>query len=176
MLRFNRSTIRVAIGLLVALFIVSLLQEKSDQNSSSWRFSFAWPSSDAEPGRRSTSLTDGYQLPTRPQTPDPWIPSRPEDLLPPTKLVSHQQGWNILENVYMANSTLYFLTDEPNKWPKLNLFTSSAHPLKWTEADKKAREPSEWDIAFISPQEANARWGSRVMPVKDWTFYVNEPN
>ncbi|KAG9043141.1 hypothetical protein FS837_009959 [Tulasnella sp. UAMH 9824] len=176
MLRFNRSAIRVAIGLLVALFFISLLPGKSDEDSNSWRWSFTWPSSEIDPIRRSTSLTEDYQPPIVHQTPDSASPARPEDVLLPTKLVSHQQGWNVLDNVYMANSTLYFLTDEPKKWPKLNLFTSSAHPLKWTDADKKAREPSEWDIAFISPQEAKARWGTRVMAVKDWTFYVNEPN
>ncbi|KAG8979280.1 hypothetical protein FRB90_008119, partial [Tulasnella sp. 427] len=176
MLRFNRSAIRAVIGLLAALFLLSLLHENSDSGSSSWRWSFTWSSPAVDQVQPPTSQPKDLQVPIAHQASYASIKARPEDVLLPTKLVRHTQGWNILDNVYMANSTIYFLTDEPQKWPKLNLFTSSAHWLKWTAADKKAREPAEWDIAFISPKEAKERWGSRVMPVKDWTFYVNEPN
>lgn len=86
-----------------------------------------------------------------------------------TVLRSHQPGWNILDNVYMANGTLYVVTNNASSWPARNLLISSGHPLAFSKEARAAREPTEWDLSFITEEEAKARWKTTILPISDWS-------
>lgn len=171
MLITPRSVIRVVLAaqpFFFLLYLLAFLKIRLHHDATSWHLSYRWstsaPEVDALPD--SPPVARHGDLPNHRQISFPKPSKSPQS---PTTLLSHQPGWNVLENVYMSNKTMYILTDDETKWPPLNLLTSSGYQLKWSDADRKAREPTEWDISFITSEEAKRRWGNRIMPVKDWT-------
>lgn len=95
--------------------------------------------------------------------------------LPHTKLVKHGAGWTIFENVYMSNGTMYVITDDPSGWPKRRMMIDTGITALNTPENIAAREPTEFDLDWISPKDAEARWGKRIWAVPDFTILYWDP-
>ncbi|KAH7335660.1 hypothetical protein B0J17DRAFT_600401 [Rhizoctonia solani] len=95
--------------------------------------------------------------------------------LPQTKLVKHGAGWTIFENIYMSNGTMYIITEDPSAWPKRRMMIDTGITALNTPENIAAREPTEVDLDWITPEEAEARWGKRVWPVPDFTVLYWDP-
>ena len=85
-------------------------------------------------------------------------------------------GWIIFRNLRMSNGTLYIVRDDPlndeesdfatvDQWPLVRMMTSTGLPGYATEESVKEREPTDQDIAFITPTEAASQWGENIYPV-----------
>ena len=104
--------------------------------------------------------------------------------LPETTILSHAPGWTVFRNLYMSNGTLYVVTSEPTSFPHIRLITSTGLAAENTPENIAAREPTERDLDFITPAEAQRRWGrdpaqaerNRVWSVGGNTVLVNEPS
>ncbi|QRW23929.1 hypothetical protein RhiXN_10253 [Rhizoctonia solani] len=80
--------------------------------------------------------------------------------LPHTKLLKHGAGWTVFENIYMSNGTMYIITDNPSAWPQRRMMIDTGITALNTPENIAAREPTEYDLDWITPKEAEARWGS----------------
>lgn len=78
---------------------------------------------------------------------------------PHTSVITHAPGWTLFNNLYMSNGTLYILTTRPKKFPKIRLMTSTGLPASGEPGNVEAREPTDLDMDFISPDDAMDRWG-----------------
>jgi len=88
--------------------------------------------------------------------------------------MKHAPGWTVFENLYMSNGTIYIVTDEPqDKWPERRLMTSTGLEAVNSPENIASREPTQWDLDWISVAEAQKRWGSRVMPIDETTVSSN---
>lgn len=87
---------------------------------------------------------------------------------PDTSILAHAPGWTLFRNLYMSNGTLFLVAEEyqRSKFPEIRKMAS--HPLEAfnTPANIAAREPSDLDMTFITPEEARTRWGDRVWAVE----------
>jgi hypothetical protein len=96
------------------------------------------------------------------------IDTSPSGEITDTSVLAHAPGWTLFRNLYMSNGTLYLVIDEfeRSKFPEIRMMAS--HPLEaWnTPENIAAREPSDLDMTFITPQEARTRWGNRVWSVE----------
>ncbi|CAE6531972.1 unnamed protein product [Rhizoctonia solani] len=95
--------------------------------------------------------------------------------LPQTKLVKHGAGWTIFENIYMSNGTMYIITDDPSAWPKRRMMIDTGITAVNNPENIAAREPTEYDLDWVSPEDAEARWGKRVWAVPDFTILYWDP-
>jgi hypothetical protein len=80
------------------------------------------------------------------------VPSFPE-----TTVVAHAPGWTIFQNLYMSDGALLLLTSDPSKFPEHRLMTSTGLPGNLTNDPQ--RIPTAREMAFVTPEEARARWG-----------------
>lgn len=87
---------------------------------------------------------------------------------PDTSVLAHAPGWTLFRNLYMSNGTLFLVASESHrsKFPEIRMMAS--HPLEAinTPENIAAREPSDLDMAFITPEEAQTRWGNRILSVQ----------
>ncbi|KAG8694563.1 hypothetical protein FRC11_002119, partial [Ceratobasidium sp. 423] len=95
--------------------------------------------------------------------------------LPQTNLVKHGAGWTIFENIYMSNGTMYIITDDPSKWPKRRMMIDTGITALNTPENIATREPTEYELDWISPKDTEARWGKRVWAVPDFTILYWDP-
>jgi hypothetical protein len=95
-------------------------------------------------------------------------PSVSYDTLPDTFILAHAPGWSLFRNLYMSNGTLFVVASESDrsKFPEIRMMAS--HPLVAYNNPENiaAREPSDFDMTFITPEEAKTRWGNRILPVE----------
>ena len=93
-----------------------------------------------------------------------------------TKILAHAPGWTIFRNLYMSNGTLFIVRDDPlnneegdfvavDQWPLVRMMTSTGLPGYATEESIREREPTDRDMAFITPAEAASRWGENIYTV-----------
>ncbi|KDN33381.1 hypothetical protein RSAG8_13530, partial [Rhizoctonia solani AG-8 WAC10335] len=75
----------------------------------------------------------------------------------------------------MSNGTLYIITDDPSAWPKRRMMIDTGITALNTPENIAAREPTEYDLDWISPKDAEARWGKRVWAVPDFTILYWDP-
>lgn len=85
-----------------------------------------------------------------------------------TSVLAHAPGWTLFRNLYMSNGTLYLVADELQRsnFPELRKMASHPLPAVNTPENIAAREPSDFDITFITPDEAQTRWGDRILSVE----------
>ena len=95
-------------------------------------------------------------------------PSVANSNLPDTLILAHAPGWTLFRNLYMSNGTLFVVASESDRssFPEVRMMAS--HPLVAynTPENIAAREPSNFDMTFITPEEAKTRWGDRILPVE----------
>ena len=94
-----------------------------------------------------------------PQTPIPDLGHE----IPQTELVNHAPGWTIFRNLYMADGTLFIVTDNPESFPSIDFITSTGLPASATPESIAERMPTARDMTVITPQEAHQRWGGQSM-------------
>ncbi|KAG8878864.1 hypothetical protein FRB97_002151 [Tulasnella sp. 331] len=102
-------------------------------------------------------------------------PTTGETTRPNTKLIRHAPGWTTFENLYMSNGTLYIVTSDRSEWPASRYMISFPMIALNNPENIQAREPTPKLVSFITPREAESRWGDRVLEVKDWTFMITDP-
>ena len=85
-----------------------------------------------------------------------------------TSVLAHAPGWTLFRNLYMSNGTLFIVADElqRSKFPEIRLMASHPLPAFNTPENIAAREPSIFDMSFITPEEAKTRWGNRILSVE----------
>jgi len=92
-----------------------------------------------------------------------------------TSILAHAPGWTLFRNLYMSNGTLFLVADELERsnFPEIRMMAS--HPMLAlnTPENIAAREPSELDMTFITPEEAQTRWGDRILSIEGNTVSPN---
>ncbi|KAG6830207.1 hypothetical protein H0H87_008886 [Tephrocybe sp. NHM501043] len=94
-----------------------------------------------------------------------------------TSIIAHAPGWTIFRNLYMSNGTLYILALNQS-FPEIRMMISTGTIALNTPENIAAREPTQQDMDFITPEEAHVRWSSdttRVLTVEGNTLLVNDP-
>lgn len=88
--------------------------------------------------------------------------------LPDTSVLAHAPGWTLIRNLYMSNGTLFLVATESqrSKFPEIRMMASHPLPAFNTPENIAAREPSIFDMTFITPEEAQSRWGNRILLVE----------
>ncbi|KAF9526199.1 hypothetical protein CPB83DRAFT_858230 [Crepidotus variabilis] len=112
----------------------------------------------------------------------------PHDTLPSTEVLAHAPGWTLFRNLYMSNGTLIIVTDEngKSKLPPIRMMASVSLEAVNSPENIAAREPNQYTMDIIDPQEASKRWTSpsegdsgkvfnRVWTVEGSTFLVWDP-
>lgn len=93
--------------------------------------------------------------------------------LPETTIVEHAPGWTLFRDIYMANGTLLILTSSPSSFPETRYMTSTGLPSQNTAESKALREPTPWNMDFVSPEEALPRWGNHSSTRRVWSVEGN---
>jgi len=83
----------------------------------------------------------------------------------------------------MSNGTLYIISKDESLFPEVRMMTSTGLPADTTPENMEAREPTTANMAFITPEEAQRRWGGnalrgekqRVLSVEGNTVLFNDP-
>ncbi len=80
--------------------------------------------------------------------------------LPPTQVIAHAPGWTLFRDLYMANGTLYILSsNESSHFPEVRKMISVSMKAEANPENIAAREPTEHQMSFITPDAARRRWG-----------------
>ena len=107
-------------------------------------------------------------------TETPSVSSVSYSTLPDTFVLAHAPGWTLFRNLYMSNGTLFVVASESDrsKFPEIRMMAS--HPMVAFNSPENiaAREPSKFDMSFITPEEAETRWGNRILPVEGNTVSI----
>ncbi|KAI6040256.1 hypothetical protein EDC04DRAFT_2997519 [Pisolithus marmoratus] len=106
--------------------------------------------------------------------------SEPPAVFLETMLVEHVPGWTIFRDIYMFNGTLLVVSSSPSSFPEIRYMTSTGLAADVTPANIAAREPTLWNMDFLSPEEAAQRWGAtaedrRIISVEGNTLLFNDP-
>ncbi|VDB95941.1 unnamed protein product [Peniophora sp. CBMAI 1063] len=120
----------------------------------------------------------------RPILEEPLIePPKPRPPLAPTVMHQHAPGWTIFDNLYMANGTLFAVTDTPDDFPAIEWMTSTGLPAVNSPESIQERMPTAQDFSFITTAEAKRRWGNdadetqaRVFNIDGNTLLFNDPD
>jgi hypothetical protein len=64
---------------------------------------------------------------------------------------------------------MYIISDDPSEWPTRRMMSSTGLTALNTPENIAAREPTQYDIDWISPKDAEERWGTRIWTVPDFT-------
>ncbi|KAL4078327.1 hypothetical protein V8B97DRAFT_1252296 [Scleroderma yunnanense] len=101
-------------------------------------------------------------------------------VLPETTIVEHVPGWTVFRDIYMSNGTLFIVSPLRSSFPETRYMTSTGLPADVTPENIAAREPTEWNMDFLTPAEAAQRWGAtpeerRITSVEGNTLLFNDP-
>ncbi|KAI6033198.1 hypothetical protein F5J12DRAFT_799413 [Pisolithus orientalis] len=104
----------------------------------------------------------------------------PGAVFPETTLVEHVPGWTVFRDVYMFNGTLLIVSSSPSSYPEIRYMTSTGLAADVSAANIAAREPTQWNMDFLSPEQAAQRWGEspgdrRITTVEGNTLLFNDP-
>jgi hypothetical protein len=86
-----------------------------------------------------------------------------EQDLPATSITYHAPGWTLFRNLYMSNGTLYILSSDQSLFPEIRMITSTGLFADNTPENIAAREPTAANMDFITPEEAQRRWGGNAI-------------
>jgi len=90
---------------------------------------------------------------------DSWASVAP--YLPRTSIIAHAPGWTLFRNLYMSNGTLYILSSN-RSFPEFRLMTSTGIRRENSPENIAAREPTPNTMDYLTPEEADRRWGGDV--------------
>lgn len=110
----------------------------------------------------------------------PQTPENPVWELSETTIVEHVPGWTVFRDIYMNNGTLFIVSSSPSSFPETRYMTSTGLAAETTPENIAAREPTQWNMDFLTPAEASERWGAspeerRITTVEGNTFLFNDP-
>lgn len=165
-----RDAILILLGA-ASMHLFTFLFPPVHDSSSSIVFDTHVPSHDTQT-HVSPALLDTSQSPSLSST----TPNLGREM-PHTELISHAPGWTIFRNLYMADGTLFILTTFPESFPDIKLITSTGLPAVNSPESIAERMPTANDLSFISPDEAQRRWGgdhsskelNRIFPIEGST-------
>ena len=91
-----------------------------------------------------------------------------------TKILAHAPGWTIFRNLYMSNGTLYIVREDllngeegdfvpVEHWPLVRMMTSTGLPGYANEESIREREPTDQDMAFITPCRGSVSMGGECI-------------
>ena len=175
-----RDAILILIGA-ASMHLFSFLFPPLHDSSSTILFDTQLPSQDSQTNL-SPALLDTWHPPSPPSPPLETSPNLGREM-PHTELVSHAPGWTIFRNLYMAGGTLFILTSNPESFPDIKFITSTGLPAVNSPESVAERMPTARDLSFISPEEANRRWGgehstrelNRIFPIDGSTVSAISP-
>lgn len=106
--------------------------------------------------------------------------SKPAVVFSETTLVEHVPGWTVFRDLYMFNGTLLIVSSSPSSFPEIRYMTSTGLAADVTPANIAAREPTQWNMDILSPEQAAQRWGAttenrKIMSVEGNTLLFNDP-
>lgn len=106
--------------------------------------------------------------------------SKPAVAFLETTLVEHVPGWTVFRDIYMFNGTLLIVSSSPSSFPEIRYMTSTGLAADVTPDNIAAREPTKWNMDFLSPEQAAQRWGTtaenrRIISVEGNTLLFNDP-
>ncbi|KAF8891040.1 hypothetical protein BD779DRAFT_1515909 [Infundibulicybe gibba] len=136
------------------------------------------------PAGLSHGTAQGALCPAPSPSPPPLAePNGLDYTLPHTSILAHAPGWTLFRNLYMSNGTLLILSDNQS-FPEIRLMTSTGLPAENTPENIATREPTAYDMEFITPEAAQRLWGgsaidgekSRVWSVSGNTLLFNDPS
>lgn len=91
-----------------------------------------------------------------------------------TRLIGHQPGWTIFENLYLCDGTLWVVTDDASSYPEMRLMTSTGLPANGDPGNEEAREPKGDELMYITPRDAREKWGDRIWEMEGVTWLFND--
>ncbi|KAH7915202.1 hypothetical protein BJ138DRAFT_174726 [Hygrophoropsis aurantiaca] len=109
------------------------------------------------------------------------VPTAPTGI-PQTTIVEHVPGWTLFRDIYMSNGTLFIVSSSPaSEFPHIRMMTSTGLEAENTPENIASREPTPWNMDFVTPEEATQRWGKptdspRVWTVEGNTLLFNDPS
>ncbi|EDR00740.1 uncharacterized protein LACBIDRAFT_333819 [Laccaria bicolor S238N-H82] len=111
------------------------------------------------------------------------------DALLPTTVLAHAPGWTLFQNLYMSNGTLFLIihnssytpstsdtygtTKVDGLFPEIRMMTSTGLMALNTPDNIAQREPTEWEMRFLSVLEAAGMWGKEGEEKRVWTVDGN---
>ncbi|KAF8328050.1 hypothetical protein F5887DRAFT_1143385 [Amanita rubescens] len=101
--------------------------------------------------------------------------------LPHTSIAAHAPGWTLFRDLYMSNGTLLIVSPSKEDFPETRMMTSTGLSAENTPENIALREPTKETMDFLTPEQAQQRWGSkdesayRVLSVKGNTILYNDP-
>lgn len=84
---------------------------------------------------------------------------------PETSLIAHAPGWTLFRHLYMSNGTFFILSSDPDpqfSFPEIRMMISTGLPAENTPENIAQREPTSQEMQFITPDEAQRRWGGNI--------------
>lgn len=69
-------------------------------------------------------------------------------------------GWNVLDNLYILNGTMFVVTDEPGAFPERRMLVGSGYTVHNGPEEVAKREPTDKDMRVISTKEARHLFGT----------------
>ena len=92
--------------------------------------------------------------------------------LPHTSIAAHAPGWTLFRDLYMSNGTLLIVSPSKEEFPETRMMTSTGLSAENTPENIALREPTKETMDFLTPEQAQQRWGSedksayRILSVK----------
>ncbi|TDL23888.1 hypothetical protein BD410DRAFT_786555 [Rickenella mellea] len=94
---------------------------------------------------------------------------------PETTLVAHAAGWNIFDQLYLLNGTLYIVSSNPpTSFPELRLMYSTGREVRNGKEEELKRFPTDKDIRIISLTEARTLFGTSATRIDGPNWLVND--
>jgi len=82
---------------------------------------------------------------------------------PETSLIAHAPGWTLFRHLYMSNGTFFILSSDPqSSFPEIRMMISTGLPAENSPENIAQREPTSQEMQFITPDEAQRRWGGNI--------------
>ncbi|KIM64039.1 hypothetical protein SCLCIDRAFT_116178 [Scleroderma citrinum Foug A] len=101
--------------------------------------------------------------------------SSESDVPPQTNIVLHAPGWTVFDNLYVANGTVFVVTNQPETVPPREMLISTGIELRNDAESVAARLPTNHEMRIISIEEARELFGDGATLVDGVTWMMNDP-
>lgn len=101
--------------------------------------------------------------------------SSESDVLPQTNIDLHAPGWTVFNNLYVANGTVFVVTNKPETIPPREMLISTGIELKNDPESVAARLPTNHEMRIISVEEARELFDDGATLVDGVTWMMNDP-
>lgn len=71
-------------------------------------------------------------------------------------------GWTVFDNLYLLNSTLYVVSDEPESMPDIEFVLSKGLDIENGKAAEDSRLPTAKELSIVSSKQAASMFQGHV--------------